>query len=97
MATGGQKCPQKKPYHKQPSKLERNHIRLGVVKGYQLELVQTPFQYTPGHTPDKEQQAISVEIQSLLTKGAVVEANPHIDQFTSKLFVIPRKMGHYGL
>ena len=41
----------------------------------------------------KERLAISAEIQSLLSKGAVEEAIPQIDQFTNRLFVIPKKDG----
>ena len=39
----------------------------------------------------KERLAISVEIQSVLSKGAVEEAIPQMDQFTSRLLVIPKK------
>ena len=61
-----------------------------------MELVQTPFQIGPVYsTPrsNKERQAIATEIQSLRVKGAVIEVSPQMDQFTSRLFVIPKKDG----
>ena len=81
------------------SSLERNHNRpwvLEVVTGYRLELVQTPFQMGPVYSvahSSKERLATSAEIQSLLSKGAVEEVIPQINQFTNSLFVIPKKDG----
>ena len=69
---------------------------LGVVKGYQLELVQTPSQINPvvskARSPT-ERQAISTEVEALLTKGAVRKVQPQPNQFTSRLFVVPKKDG----
>jgi len=67
---------------------------LEVVKGYQLELVQIPFQInqvTSVASSQRERQTIATEIQSLLAKGAITRAYPQTDQFTSRLFVIPKK------
>ena len=61
---------------------------LEVVKGYQLELVQTPFRISPVTLVarlQKERQSIAAEIQSLLIKGAITRAQPQMDQFTSRL------------
>ena len=62
---------------------------LEVVKGYQLELVQTSFQIAPV----QEWQAINTEIQALQVKQIIVAVLPCIDQFTSRLFVTPKKDG----
>ena len=69
---------------------------LGVVKGYQLELVRSPSQINPitsvARSPS-EHQAIEAEVQALLVKGAVRKVHLRSDQFTSRLFVVPKKDG----
>jgi len=69
---------------------------LEVVKGYQLELVQTPSQINPvtsvARSPT-EHQTIRAEVQALLIKGAVRMVRPQSNQFTSRLLVIPKKDG----
>jgi len=70
---------------------------LEVVNG---NLVQTPSQINPvtsvARSPAKH-QAIGAEIQALLIKGAVRMVRPQSDQFTSRLFVIPKKDGSLRL
>jgi len=67
---------------------------LEVVKGCQLELVQTPFQIAPVLSKAsslQEWQTMQAEIQVLQVKQAIVEVEPVMGQFTSRLFVIPNK------
>ena len=69
---------------------------LGVVKGYQLELVQVPSQVNPvvsAARSQTEHKAMEAEIQALLAKGAVKKVHSQSDQFTSRLFVVPKKDG----
>ena len=69
---------------------------LGVVKGYQLELVQVPSQANPVVSVARSQtehKAMKAEVQALLAKGAVKKVHSQSDQFTSRLFVVLKKGG----
>ena len=69
---------------------------LGVVKGYQLELVQVPSQVNPvvsAARSQTEHKAMEAEVQALLAKGAVKKVHSQSDQFTSRLFVVPKQDG----
>ena len=68
---------------------------LGVVKGYQLELVQVPSRVNPvvsAARSQTEHKAMEAEVQALLAKGAVKKVQSQSDQFTSRLFVVPKRM-----
>lgn len=56
------------------------------MKGYQLGLVQTPFQISPvqsvARTPEEHSKL--EEIQRLLSKKAIEVVHPQIDQFVSR-------------
>ena len=65
-------------------------------EGLPVELVQTPFQIslvTSVARSPEEHQGIEAEVQAGLAKGAIMRAHPQMEQFTSKLFLIPKKEG----
>ena len=67
-----------------------------MVKGYQLELVQNPSQINPVTSVARsrsEHQAIEAEVQALLVKSGVRKLHLQSNQFTSRLFVVPKKDG----
>ena len=69
-----------------------------VVKGYQIEWIREPFQITPVITSVKSKEAfrlVEEEIQTLLTKQAVVLAHLCEDQFISRLFLVRKKDGSH--
>jgi len=75
-----------------------DHWVLQVVKGYQIKWIREPFQITPVITSVKSKEAfqlVEVEIQTLLTKQAVVLAHPCEDQFISRLFLVRKKDGSH--
>ena len=65
-----------------------------VVKGYRLELTSSPSQWSsPGPLRTRGCHSIDEEVQKLITKGAVKEVPPCMDQFLSQIFLLPKKDG----
>ena len=68
----------------------------GSGEGYQLELVQVPSQVNAvvsAARSQTEHKAMEAEVQALLAKGAVKKVHSQSDQFTSRLFVVPKQDG----
>jgi len=60
---------------------------LQAIRGYQLELVQSPWQIRPMPAIScsiEEEEMISSEVRELLSKGAVIETTPSLGNFVSK-------------
>jgi len=69
---------------------------LQAIKGYQLELVQPPWQLRPMPAINcsvEESKMISTEIGELMSKGAVVETTPSQGSFVSQIFLVEKKEG----
>ena len=69
-------------------------VILGIVKGWEIPLLDVPFQQKTPHGVQMnylEEKATDLEIESMLTKGAIREAIPKRDQFLSNIFVTPKK------
>ena len=71
---------------------------LNIVKGWEVPVTSKPVQ---GRSPNEikmnkiEERAMDLEIQSMLTKGAIREAIPKPDQFLSNVFVTPKGEDQY--
>ena len=69
---------------------------LQAIKGYQLELIQTPWQSKPMpeiNSSAEEKGKISEEIKELLSKGAIVETTISQKSFVSQIFLVEKKEG----
>ena len=79
-------------------KITRDRAILDIVKGWEIPLLEAPIQ---GKLPQavrmncEEELAMDLEIESMLTKGAIREAIPKPDQFISNIFVTPKGEGQY--
>ena len=76
-------------------KVTRNPRVLSVVKnGYQIEWVQKPVQLRPPVQPtfNREWNAlVDLEVTEMLTKGAIITAQPVQGQYISTLFLVEKK------
>ena len=64
--------------------------------GYKLDLIQTPHQETKPavlHHNQMDQALITEEVQELLAKQAIKEAQPSPNSFISQLFLVEKKGG----
>ena len=71
---------------------------LGIVKGWEIPLLGTPFQGKYPHDVQMntiEEKAMDQEIENMLAKGAIREAIPKPDQFLSNVFVTPKSDGQF--
>jgi len=68
-----------------------------VVRGYRLELRAVPFQSSQPLTIvcKGNQVVIGEEVQKLLDKGAIRVVSPCLNQFVSRLFLVPKKDGSF--
>ena len=69
---------------------------LQTITGYQLELMQVPYQIRPSpaiQCSSEEKHKISQEVQELLEKGAIVEAQLTQGSFVSQIFLVEKKEG----
>ena len=69
---------------------------LQTTTGYQLELMQVPYQIRPSSAiqcSSEEKHKVSQEVQELLKKGAIVEAQLTQGSFVSQIFLLERKEG----
>ena len=77
-------------------KVTQDRWVLQAIGGYQLELVQTPWQIKPMPAINcaiGDKELISKEVKELLSKGAVVEIPPSQEGFVSQLFLVEKKEG----
>ena len=67
---------------------------LVTVSGYHLEFESLPYQSKPPKLPTfsaRETELIEVEINKLISKGAISEVHPCRDEFISNLFLVNKK------
>ena len=65
---------------------------LHVVEGYQLDLIETPYQRRCPAKVQLKESMISEEVESLCRKQAKKAVLAQKDQFLSQIFLVPRKM-----
>jgi len=77
-------------------KVTQDRWVLQAIRGYQLELVQTPRQLRPMPTKNcsiEQKAMITKEVKELLAKGSVVESIPSQEGFVSQIFLVEKREG----
>ena len=77
-------------------KVTQDQWVLQAIRGYQLELVQAPWQLRLMPTINcsiEQKEMISKEIRELLAKGVVVETTSSQEGFVSQIFLVTKKEG----
>ena len=78
--------------------LTHNKFVLNLVKGIKIDFLSTPVQRSapkPIQFGDNELSSIDVEIQKLISKGAIIPVTPTKSQFISNIFTRPKKSGGF--
>ena len=72
---------------------------LSIVSGYKIPLRYKPVQHSLPITSSNQANAhlIDVEVETLLTKGAITQVSPSKEGFFSCLFLVPKKGGSFRL
>ena len=70
---------------------------LSIVSGYKIPLRYKPVQHSLPITSSNQANAhqIDVEVETLLTKGAITQVSPSKEGFFSRLFLVPKKGGSF--
>ena len=76
----------------------QDHWVLQTITGFQIKFLREPFQSMPPNNSSlssNEQELIDLEVESMLSKGAIKEIHPPESQegFYSNLFLVPKKDG----
>ena len=74
-------------------RITRDQVILGMVKGWEIPLLDTPIEGKIPHgikMNSLENRAMNLEVESMLEKGAIRVAIPKPDQFLSNVFVTPK-------
>ena len=69
---------------------------LQAVTGNKIEFIYEPFQMRVPHAvrfSAEETEFIELEVQKMLSKGAIRQVSPHFRQFGSNHFVVPKETG----
>ena len=68
-----------------------------MVKGFRLELLSVPVQTSQPTAMEskKDQNLVGLEVQKLLDKGTVRIVNPCLNQYLSRIFLVPKKDGSF--
>lgn len=69
---------------------------LNAIQGYQIEWLNQPHQVSAPlshHFSKEESESLNVEIQYMLTKGAISPVVNHQEGFLSSIFLTPKKDG----
>ena len=79
-------------------KLTSDRTILNVVKGWEIPLLDSPFQAKPPgeiKMSPEEMRVMDEEVEDMSMKGAIREAIPKQDQFLSNVFVTPKSDGGF--
>ena len=76
--------------------LTNNNFVLGLAKGICLDFVQVPSQWSPAHELTmslEEMSLVDLEVNKMLSKGAILKVQPVSGHFISNIFLTPKKSG----